>query len=63
METRYSFLYEQPLVGNTAHDSNAVNAIFTIIKQQKRDSYQLPLNTTLLQAKRSGGCLMASKKG
>lgn len=35
--------YTSNLVGNVAHDSNAVNAIFTI--QNKKDTYPLPLNT------------------
>lgn len=44
METRYSFLYKQALVGNIAHDSNAVDAIFTIQKLKKKDTDQLSLN-------------------
>lgn len=35
METRQSFIDEQRLLGNITYDSNATNAIFTIIKKSK----------------------------
>lgn len=41
MATSYNFLYKQPLVDNITHDSNTMDAIFTL---KKKKSDQLSLN-------------------